>query len=288
MSFNIALLLLGRIFETLLIENITLFSSDMMFIPIVLQISRFFADRMSFRFLLVAAASMLLPWGVVAQSWTVSGKVVEEKTGERLAYVVVVNSRTEKSFTTSSNGVFIIQAKALDTLVLSCPSYSYHYKLVPPQYRPGKDTLQVVLVPQNFLLNEVPITAYRMTSNAPKAIKISPPARPTGKEIFTPISKAPTIANPIDFLYDQLGNRPRQLRELQALLEAESYREKLSKSTNRTALFELTGLNGERVEEFLLFCRLNKSQIKSATDYELLSSLLACFEEYDAGAPTEP
>jgi hypothetical protein len=47
-------------------------------------------------------------------------------------------------------------------------------------------------------------------------------------------------------------------------------------------LFELTGLTATQVEELLLFCQWNESQIRSATDYILLRSLLQCFKEFQA------
>jgi hypothetical protein len=82
-------------------------------------------------------------------------------------------------------------------------------------------------------------------------------------------------------LYDQLGNRPRQMRELTLLLSSDQYRNQLAESRNRNALFELTGLTESRIEEVLLFCRYNQSSIRSATDFELLVSLIQCYQEFE-------
>jgi hypothetical protein len=96
-----------------------------------------------------------------------------------------------------------------------------------------------------------------------------------------PKPKAPTIANPIDFLYDQFGDRPRQLRELAALAASDEYRTQLNESRNREALFELTGITEAKIEEVLLFCRYNQNAIRTATDYELLVSLIQCYQEFE-------
>ncbi len=214
-----------------------------------------------------------------AQTNVVYGVVLEEKTNMRLPSVAVVNVRSEQGVRTNRSGRFSLTAQPGDTLVFSLPLFSYLRYVVPPG---ATDSLVVVLKPQNLLLNEAPVKGYRITMNQPVPMDVKPPARPSGELIRTPQSSVPTLANPIDFFYEMFGNRPRQLRELRTLLAAESYRERLNQSRNRSALFELTGLEGEKVEQFLLYCRLNRSQIDASTDYQLLESLLACYAEFDA------
>lgn len=217
-------------------------------------------------------------FGALAQSSVLfSGRIVEDKTLEPLPWVIIVNARTEEAFASESDGSFSLRGQAGDTLVFSKPGFSYRYAAIR-----AEQNVQISLLPQNYLLEEVPVTAYKLTSNLPKEMPLQSPARPEGGQIQVPSRVKPTMANPIDLLYDQFGNRPRQLRELEAILESESYREKLAESQNRSALFELTGLTAAQVEELLLFCQWNESQIRSATDYILLQSLLQCFDEFQA------
>ena len=196
---------------------------------------------------------------------------------EPLPYVAIVNARTEAAQITDSKGRFAMEAIEGDTLVFSRPGFSFSYRSVVEN-----DSVRIILQTQNFLLNEVSVTAYKLTSNMPKAMKIDNAQRPSGIDINAPQSVRPTMANPIDFLYDQFGNRPRQIRELQAILDSERFRDRLSKSHNRRALFELTGMPASEVEAFLLFCRYNQSDIRDASDYDLLVSLLLCYQDYEA------
>lgn len=194
-----------------------------------------------------------------------------------LPYVAIVNARTEAAQITDSKGRFAMEAIEGDTLVFSRPGFSFSYRSVVEN-----DSVRIILQTQNFLLNEVSVTAYKLTSNMPKAMKIDNAQRPSGIDINAPQSVRPTMANPIDFLYDQFGNRPTQIRELQAILDSERFRDRLSKSHNRRALFELTGMPASEVEAFLLFCRYNQSDIRDASDYDLLVSLLLCYQDYEA------
>ncbi|MDG1252597.1 MAG: hypothetical protein P8N56_02850 [Schleiferiaceae bacterium] len=220
----------------------------------------------------------LLPLALFGQETVhFSGQVIEEKSKEAVPWVIIVNARNETAFNSDENGVFDLYAETGDTLVFSKPGYAYRYAWAREENR-----VAIELLPQNYLLDEVPVTAYKLTSNLPKEVPLSSPNRPEGGEIRVPRGVKPTLANPLDLLYDQFGKRPRQLRELEAILESEAFRDKLSESNNRSALFELTGLTPSQVEEFLLFCHWNETAIYSPTDYELLRSLMRCFAQFQA------
>ena len=216
-----------------------------------------------------------LSWGQNLVQY--QGVIVEDRSMEPLPYVAIVNARTEAAQVTDSKGRFALEAIEGDTLVFSRPGFSFSYRSAV-----ANDSVRIILQTQNFLLNEVSVTAYKLTSNMPKAMKVDKAERPSGADIYVPNSVKPTMANPIDFLYDQFGNRPRQIRELQAILDSERFRDRLSKSHNRHALFELTGMPASEVEAFLLFCRYNQSDIRDASDYDLLVSLLLCYQDYES------
>ena len=196
-------------------------------------------------------------------------------TGERLFSVAVVNADREAMVVSDAQGMFTIDAALNDTLVITRAGYAFTYQQVNTP-----DTIHVLLKEQNYLLNEVSVTAYRLSSNEPRAVDISAPLRPTGSQIQVPQSITPTIANPVDYLYDQFGRRPKQMRELQRILESEQYRERLNESHNRDALYELTQMKPEEVEAFLLFCHYDQAHITDVSDYELLVSLLICYQSY--------
>jgi len=221
---------------------------------------------------------LALPLGLWGQEMVrFAGQIVEEKSQEAVPWVIIVNARNETALTSDERGRFEVYAQAGDTLVFSKAGFAYRYA-----WARDAEKVRIELLPQNYLLDEVPVTAYKLTSNLPKEMPMSSPGRPEGSSIQVPQRVKPTMANPIDLLYDQFGNRPRQWRELQEILESESFREKLSESNNRSALFELTGLTPSQIEEFLLFCHWNESAVYAATDYDLLQSLMRCYAEFQA------
>ena len=145
-------------------------------------------------FLLILLSLLTMHATLAQQPVVFEGYVSEEKTSERIPDVVIVNSRSEERIMTDRLGRFRIEARANDTLVFSRPGYGYRY-----QAARNADSVRVTLPPRNYLLEEVPVTAYKLTSNLPRDIDLKEPDRPSGSAIKIPQAKTPTLANPVDF-----------------------------------------------------------------------------------------
>jgi hypothetical protein len=223
-----------------------------------------------------------LLWVHWAQGQTaIRGRVVTADSLKPVSDVHVINKNLLKGDLTNSRGEFSIEVRPFDTLVFSNISFQYAYVFLGATF--PLTGWQVKLKPRDFLLEEVSIFAYELTSNKDVEMPIqSKTTIPMDKDIKIPEAIKPTLMNPVDYLYDLFGNRPKQLRELSVLLSEEYYRTRLEQGTNRKILKQLTGLNDADLEAFVFFCKFSNTRIVHQTDYELLVSLLDCFDEYQA------
>ena len=206
------------------------------------------------------------------------GTVVSQDSTKRLPNTHVINKSTYAGTITNGIGEFLMKAQVGDTLVFSNVSYQFFYYQVT-----GKegDNLLVKMQTRNYLLDEVSVTAYKLTSNDPKPMAIGEPMIPKNEDIFTPEPLAPTLANPIDFLYYLFSRRPKQLEKLRELHQQDYYKRKLQEGSNREILVQITGLPKEELEAFMFYCKYADTYINTLNDYEFLMSLLACYEEYE-------
>ena len=206
------------------------------------------------------------------------GTVVTQDSAKRLPNTHVINKRNFAGTITNGLGEFMMKAVVGDTLVFSNVSFQFYYHSVT-----GKepDNLFVHMQTRNYLLDEVSITAYKLTSNDPKPMTIGEPMIPKNEDITTPEPLAPTIANPVDFLYYLFSRRPKQLEKLRELQRQDYYKQKLKEGNNREILVALTGLPREELEAFMFYCKYADTYINTLNDYEFLLSLLACYDEYE-------
>jgi hypothetical protein len=237
------------------------------------------------RFVLLLTVCMALTARAqTADSVVIYGTVLNADSTLLIPNTHVINKRNYAGTITNGLGEFMMPAKIGDTLVFSNVSFQFYYHQVSGN---EPDNLIIKLLERNYLLDEVSITAYKLTSNEPKAMPVGKPMIPSNNEIRTPQALAPTIANPVDYLYYLFSRRAKQLERLRTLQMEDYYRQKLREGNNREILEQLTGLPKEELEQFMFYCKYSDTYINTLNDYEFLISLLHCYDQYERDKAVE-
>jgi len=210
-------------------------------------------------------------------NFTIYGRVLENTNNKAVGNVHIINKRNFIGTVSNNNGFFYMEMQLGDTIIVSSLGYEYYYYI--PTEKPS-DLVTITLEEKIYMLTEVDLNSYRLTSNEPKEMKLGTPMIPKDSEINYPEHKAATLANPIDFLYEMFNNRSKQLKILRQLQAQDQYKHKLEEGNNRETLTNLTGLSKNELEEFLFFCKYSETQINTMNDYNLLVSLLNCYDEF--------
>lgn|GEM_PF-97216 len=209
----------------------------------------------------------------------VDGWVLDEKTEETVPGVHVINKSTLKGTTTDANGYFSLKLTLGDTIIFSNIAYKYFYFI----YSDSTVALEEVVIKmeeQNYLLDEVSVFSYTLTTNKPQEMPLRKPAIPSNSEIRDPELMDAGVDNPAEYLYNLFGSKPKQLRRLAQLKAEDAYRDKLEESNNRSAVVRLTGLSQEELEAFMFYCKFARVNMYSLNDYEFLLSVQACYRQY--------
>lgn len=89
-----------------------------------------------------------------------------------------------------------------------------------------------------------------------------------------------SIFNPVDFLYNTFGKKPRQMKKLRKMKEDDEIRNLLAKKFNRETLSALLQVTRVDIDEILRNCNYSESFIKTANDLQILDAISGCYEEY--------
>jgi len=223
--------------------------------------------------------TLILFFTASAEAQTLSGWVIDKKTLETIPVVHVVNKSTYKGTVTDENGYFEIDIQPGDTMVFSNIAYKYYYFIYTDKSQPLKEVL-VELEEQNYMLHEVSVFSYELTTNDPKEMKLNKPRVPSNDEIREERIINATAANPAEFLYNLFGSKPKELRKLAELKAEDAYREKLKESNNRESVVDLTGLSKDELEAFMFYCKYAPVHMQTMNDYEFLKSVQYCYRQY--------
>lgn len=226
---------------------------------------------------ILGVAWVVMP--VFAFGQMLNGWVIDKKEQLVIPETHVINKNTMDGTLSDNDGFFQIELQLGDTIVFSNISYQYYYFV----YQDTSQALQEVLIEmqeQNYLLDEVSVFAYELTTNKPKEMTLRKPRIPRNDELRKDKPMEVNISNPAEFLYNLFGSKPRELRKLAELQKADAYRKKLEESNNRESVKRLTGLNEKELEAFMFYCKFAPVRIRTMNDYQYLKSLQQCYRQY--------
>lgn len=208
-----------------------------------------------------------------------SGTVKDKESKEVVAEVHVINKRTLKGTVTDRDGEFIIKIQFGDTIVFSNISFKYLYFVYNDSSALLANTI-VEMEEQNYLLHEVSVFSYELTTNEPRQMKIEDPLIPSNDQISDGRIINANPSNPAEYLYNLFGSKPRQLRKLAILKAEEAYRDKLEESNNRESVTRLTGLSKTELEAFMFYCKFTHVRMNHLNDYDFLVAVQRCYAQY--------
>lgn len=208
------------------------------------------------------------------------GRVLSADSAKPIQDCYVINAKTHKGTNTDVFGFFEIYMNPTDTLVISNVQYMFGYYWVDSGQAISSERVIIRLEPRNYLLDEVSLFSHGLTTNKPKPMPIGKPRVPSNAETTIRPMAMPSYTSPVDMLYYYFGSKPKQIRELMKLQREDAYRQQLKQGSNRQILMEVTGLSAEEIEELAFYCKYTKTRISTMNDYELLMSILSCYNQF--------
>lgn len=208
-----------------------------------------------------------------------NGWVVDIQDSTVISEVHVINKSNLKGSISDRSGYFDIPLNFGDTIVFSNIAYQYFYFVYNDSSSATTDVV-IEMKEQNYLLNEVSIFSFKLTSNEDKAIVLQKPTYPKSDQISDGRIIKASVSNPAEYLYNLFGSKPRQLRMLAQVKAEDAYRRKLKEHNNRESVVELTGLSQEELEAFMFYCKYSPVRMRTLNDYEFLISVQSCYAQY--------
>ena len=217
--------------------------------------------------------------GISSKAQQLSGVVIDENTNEVLPGTHVINKRTLKGTLTSEAGTFTLSISWGDTVVFSNIAYQYFYFIYSDSSTALNDVV-IELKEQNYLLGDVSIFSYKLTTNKDREMEIKPPKMPSNEKLGDGKILNAGPGQPAEYLYNLFGSKPRQLRMLAQLKAEDYYREVLEQNSNRQNVEKITGLTKENLEAFMFYCKYSSARMRTMNDYDFLVSVQRCYKLY--------
>ncbi len=207
----------------------------------------------------------------------------------------VFNLNRVRGTLTDNDGRFQIKTKVNDTIFFSFLGFESFKLKITNDLTKGNE-LVITLQEENTELEEVVVKSHNLVGvleidakNVPldKYNRIHINGLPQTYEVGKPKAKnfgsiGAAIFNPIDFLHNKFGKKPKQLRKLKRLKEEEASRQFMESKYQREILLQYLEMNENELEELLKECNFSDYFIRTASDLQVTEAILGCYENYNA------
>ena len=202
----------------------------------------------------------------------IKAQVIDQMTKQGVGYAQVLNMRIRGGTMTDALGNFSIQADPSDTLTFK--SLNYKDKRVPVSeiIKTENGIAKILLSPVRILLNQVEVEGT--------GPKVNMTGIPVGKSVSTPVelrsdyfASRPTaltaIFKPLSFISYHLSKSEKEKRVTLTAIHSERDWQILSLVYNKDVIHRISGLTGNALEDFMLYCNAFNGLPVNANSYDV-------------------
>lgn len=213
----------------------------------------------------------------------IKGQIIDELSKDGIGYAHVLNLRVRGGTMADASGNFSIQADPQDTLIFK--SLNYKDKKVPVSQLISQDiqNLKVLMAPIRILIDQVEVKG--------EGPKVNMTGIPIGKSVELPVElrsnyfdKNPTtltaIFRPMSYLSYKLSKSEKEKRTAVAIIHSEKEWQILSLVYNKEVVQRISGLQGEALEDFMLYCNAFSNLPTNANSYDVEKRVRELLVEY--------
>lgn len=223
------------------------------------------------------------------------GLILDGESKEPLSGSHILNLNSVRGTTTDFDGRFSIPTSVNDTIMISYIGYQSIKLKITNDLLKGNE-LSITLHEKANEITEVTVKTHNLIGvleidikQVPKdnysRIHIDglPQTYETGKttpKSYNTVNAA--IFQPVDFLYNMFGKKPKSLNKLKKLKDEDELREILGKKYDREVMLEYLQMNEQQLKDLLDDCNYSEYFIRTASDLQVVEAILDCHENYKA------
>ena len=223
------------------------------------------------------------------------GKIISIEDREPLQSAHVVNLNTVRGTITNSLGQFEIPASANDTIFISYIGYQSIKLKITRDLLKGNE-LEIAIHEKTVDINEVTVKSHRLigvlvvdAKNVPmdtySRIQIDglPQSYERGNSYDNKFNSAlSAVFSPVDFWYNKLGKKPKELAKLKKLKDGDEIRNMMEQKYNREIMMDYLDMSRKELNDLLSECNYSNKFISKASDLQIIEAVLECYENYNA------
>ncbi len=222
------------------------------------------------------------------------GEIHDPEANEAVAYVHIVNLRTNQGEVSNSEGRFWIDMQKTDTLLFSAIGFEKYYFTLKEQVTTNKLVVTIELKHSTLELETVKVFAFKDEYALKRALlDVNAPIEPEKKAFEIPGIKMSKITRPeggirvggpLSAIGNLFSKEVKEYKKLEEVSQEYDYQKLIKAKYNEHIVMRITGLKEDDVEDFMNFCKLEDSFISRSSEYELTVVIQQCLTDYKSNS----
>ncbi|HON20716.1 MAG TPA: hypothetical protein PLW70_05210 [Bacteroidales bacterium] len=247
-------------------------------------------------FFVLTICCFFFVYGIYAQSKAIfKGKIIDFLISQPLENTYIHNLTTGATVFSNDKGDFSIGVRAYDTIAITRVGYNPEFIVLNDSLLRLKERVYIRLLMKSIMLREVKIYAIKPyplfkkemarkqdstiiddmnLSKEEKAGIVN--SQNTGGNI---VANTP-LAHPFTFLYEQYSRKAKMQRQYNELMQHQEEIIELAQKYNPEIVQQITGLTGNELEEFMVYCSFTYYTLIVSQKWEIEAMIRNKYQQY--------
>jgi hypothetical protein len=222
---------------------------------------------------------------VLAQQYLVKGYVMSIDSSKIVPLANVLNKTSGQRFIGSRSGLFKATVSPDDSVQITAIGYETLYftarDIIPEK---AEDTIQLFMRPTAYLLRDVTIVYSNRRQDSLARLAAEFLKNDPLMNNYDRITNANegSIMSPLTALYMEYSKEGQDRKRFIEFMRHAEMLKQVDKRYNKKTIKRATGLDDEYLDDYILYCKLDRTFILSSSDYDLILAMRQCADRFKA------
>ena len=240
-----------------------------------------------FNYILLSLALFL---GATAKGQQIVGIVQSIDSSKVVPLANFINMSSGKKFIANRNGFFRINLLPSDSLKITAIGYEWvelKGKDIIPEN--STDTIFIFLKPISYQLKDVTIIYSNKRRDSIAELAAEYLKNDPLMNNYDCVWNRPQggLMNPLTALYNEYSKEGKDMRKFEEFVRHAEMLKQVNSRYNKKSIKRATGLSDEYLDDYILFCQIDRALVLNASDYDLILAMRKCAIKFRAAKGIE-
>lgn len=237
------------------------------------------------KYIIILFISQLALGRLAAQQILIKGYVMSIDSSKTVPLANILNKTTGQRFIGNRNGLFKALLSPTDSVQITAIGYETSFfsarDIIPEQQ---DDTIQLFMRPTAYLLKDITIVYSNAKQDSLARLAAEFLKNDPLMNNYDRVIKANEggVMSPLTALYMEYSKEGQDRKRFMEFMRHAEMLKQVDKRYNKKSIRRATGLDDAYLDDYILFCKLDRSFILSSSDYDLILAMRQCADTFRA------